>query len=680
MIRAFASLFLLSAAGVLAQTPKLPPATPKTAETPGIDLTALDRAANPCVNFYQYACGTWRKNNPVPPDRSLWSRASGLAEHNLDELHEILEKAQTNNPGRSTVEREIGDYYAACMDETAINAKGAKPLEPMLKQIADLPTKMAVTGELVNLQHAGVNAFFEFGSMQDAKDATQMIAGIDQGGLSLPDRDYYLKTDAKSVEIRAKFVDFVAKMFGLLGDSPETAAAKAKVVLSIETDLAKGSLDRVSRRDPNKIFHKYTVHELISLDPAVDWNNFFSSMGLPGLATLNVAVPPFMRQMESVMVLNSLPDLKTYLSWHVLNSFAPMLSAPFEDEAWAFYSKTLSGAQQQRPRWKRCVANTDRLLGDALGQLYVEKTFGAEGKERTLAMVREIETSMQQDIQTLDWMSEATKKQALVKLRALTNKIGYPNKWKDYSSVRITRDDALGDTVRLREWAVNYDLNKIGKPVNKDEWDMSPPTVNAYYNPQMNDINFPAGILQPPFYSNHFDDAANYGAIGAVIGHELTHGFDDEGRQFDASGNLRDWWTKQDATAFDDRAKCFVKEYSEFNAVDDVKVNGELTLGENVADNGGLRLAQMALMRALAKHSEPSIDNLTPEQRFFIAYGQAWCTNIRPELARMLATVDPHSPAEDRVNGVVSNSAEFQKAFSCKVGQPMVRAPACHIW
>lgn len=652
----------------------------KTAETPGIDLGALDRSVSPCADFYRYACGTWRKNNPVPPDRSGWGRFDELAERNREMLRNIATDAQNADAQRTPVQRQAGDFYSACMDQAAIDRKGALPIQPLLREIAGLPSKTAIGDELVSLQRRNVDVFFAFGAAQDAKDATQTIAEVDQGGISLPDRDYYLKIDAKSVEIRDKFAEHVRKMFALLGDSPETAGAKSKVVLRIETDLAKGSLDRVSRRDPGKVYHKYTVAQLISLDPAVDWQKFFNSMGLTGLSTLNVAFPPFMRQMESVMVQNSLADLKTYLSWHVLSSFAPMLSKPFVEENWWFYSKTLSGAEQQRPRWKRCIDNTDSLLGDALGRTYVERTFGAAGKERTLAMVREIEKSMATDIDSLDWMSEATRKQAFVKLRGITNKIGYPDKWKDYSSAKIERDDALGNVIRLREWAVNHDLAKIGKPIDRREWDISPPTVNAFYNPRMNDINFPAGILQPPFYSNNLDDAVNYGAIGAVIGHELTHGFDDEGRKFDAGGNLRDWWTAQDAKEFEKRAECMGKQYSGFTAVEDVKVNGELTMGENVADSGGLRLALMSLNRVLNGHDPGKIDGFTPEQRFFIGFGQIWCENIRPEFARMLAGVDPHSPPQFRVNGVLSNNPDFQKAFACKPGQPMVRAQACRIW
>lgn len=668
------SAFLFATISVAFGQASKPPAAPV------LDTSAIDRTVSPCSDFYRYACGSWMKANPIPPDQSQWGRFNELAERNRDILRDILEKARPANASRSGEERQFGDFYESCMDEAAVNAKGIAPLKPLLDEIAALKTKIAVTDAVISLHRRGIRVFFNFGSTQDAKDATKMIAEIDQGGLSLPDRDYYLKTDAKSVEIRDKFTAYVQRMFELAGDPSEVAAAKAKTVMRMETDMAKGSLDLVSRRDPNKTYHKYTVAQLISLEPGLDWQRFFTGLGVAGLETLNLTHPPFMRALESVTVQNSLDDIKTYLSWQVLDASAPNLSEPFVKENWGFYDKTLEGAEQQRPRWKRCVSRTDSFLGDALGKKYVERTFGAEGKQRTLAMVREIESAMERDIESLAWMTPATRKQALEKLHAITNKIGYPDKWKDYSNVKIARDDWFGNMLRIREWHVNYYLAKIGKPVDKAEWSMSPPTVNAYYNPQMNDINFPAGILQPPFYSNAAGDAPNYGAIGSVIGHELTHGFDDEGRQFDAAGNLRDWWTGADAKAFEQRADCIASQYGGYTAVDDVKVNGRLTLGENVADNGGVRIALMALNRVLGNSKPAAKDGFTAAQQFYLGFAQLWCSNTRPEFARMLAGVDPHSPAEFRVNGVLSNDPDFWKAFSCKPGQPMVRAEACRIW
>lgn len=647
---------------------------------PGFDVNALDRSVNPCVNFYQYACGTWLANNPIPPEYSRWGRFDELAERNREILRQILEQNTAPNPKRSAVEQKIGDYYAACMDEPAINKAGIAPLEPELKRIAAISNQTEFADELARLQSKGVGALFDFGSGPDFKNSSQVIAEADQGGLGLPDRDYYLKTDPKSVQLRTQYVAHVQKMFALLGEPPATAQSHANTVMEIETALAKGSMDRVARRDPQNVYHDMTVQELKSLSPAFAWPRYLAGIPAPRFQKLNVAAPTFFREMDTLLKTQGLDKWKTYLTWHLVHSQAGMLPSAFVDENFNFYGKILTGAKQLRPRWKRCVAYTDAQLGEALGQVYVDRTFGVEGKQRTLKMVKAIEAAMGDDVNRLPWMTKPTKDQALAKLNAIENKIGFPDKWRDYSSVKIVRTDALGNAERADAFEFRRQLQKIGKPVDRSEWEMSPPTVNAYYDPQLNTINFPAGILQPPFYDNHIDDAVNYGAIGAVIGHELTHGFDDQGRHFDAKGNLRDWWTPQDAQEFVKRAECFVNEYSKFTVDNGVHLNGKLTLGENTADNGGLRLAFMALMDALAGKTVRPIDGFTPEQRFFLGWGQIWCQNQTEEQARLGATIDPHSPGKYRVNGVVQNMPQFQSAFGCTVGQPMVSPNACRVW
>lgn len=646
----------------------------------GFDPNSLDRSADPCVNFYQYACGAWMKANPVPNDQSRWGRFDTLQERNRTVLQNILESASANLPGRTAIEQKIGDDYASCMDERTIDAKGLEPLKDYMDRIAAMGAKSGITDVVIRLYRSGVEPFFRFSSEQDAKDSTQVIAGLDQGGLGLPDRDYYFRTDEKSVEIRKKYVAYAQKMFELLGAPPDVAAKKAATIMTIETALAKGSFDLVARRDPNKVYHKLSVKELISLAPTFDWDKFFEGVGTPPIVSLDVSVPPFIRTMESVLVQSSLDDLKTYLTWNLANTSVITLPAPLQDANFDFYGRTLQGAKERRARWKRCVDLVDRELPDALGKKFVEKTLGEEGKRRSLQMVNALEKALERDIQSLDWITPKTKEQALVKLHAITNKIGNKEHWLDYANVKIARNDAHGNAERTSLFELQRQLGKIGKPVDKTDWGMSQPTVNAYYDPQENDINFPAGILQPPFWDNQLDDAVNFGAIGAVIGHELTHGFDDSGRQFDAQGNLRDWWTEADAKAFEQRTECLVKEYSSFTAVDDVKLDGRLTLGENTADNGGLRIAYMALLDTLGGKHPPKRDGFTAEQRFFLGWGQIWCENDTDEAKRLQAQANPHSLGEYRVNGVVSNMPEFQAAFACKAGQPMVRNPACRVW
>jgi putative endopeptidase len=645
---------------------------------PALDVTSMDRSIEPCVDFFAYACGGWIKNNPIPPDQSSWDTYSKMEDENRQRLRDILEAAALPNANRSAVQQKIGDYYASCMDDKAINAKSIEPLAGKLQRIAAIQSKADLADLAAGM--TGSNVLFNFGSIQDFRDANQEVADADQGGLGLPDRDYYTKEDAKSVELRKAYVAHVKKMFELLGDPPDTAAAEADTVLRIETGLAKGSMTRVERRDPKSLDHRMTSAELEKITPEFHWQAYFEKIGAPQLSSLNVAAPGFFKTLNEVLANQNLSDWKTYFRWHLVHAYAPDLSDPFLNESFAFYGKTLQGRQQLQPRWKRCTEEIDDNLGEALGQAYVEKYFSPQAKQEALKMVKEIEGAMEQDINGLTWMSPATKQQALTKLHSMANKIGYPDKWRDYSKLDIVRGDAIGNVARARRFEFNRDLAKIGKPVDRGEWDMTPPTVNAYYNDQMNDINFPAGVLQPPAFDPTSDAAPNYGDTGGTIGHELTHGFDDEGRQFDAHGNLRDWWTKEDAKEFEKRASCISNQYSSYTVIDDIKINGKLTLGEDVADLGGLILAYKAWKEDTEGQALQPIDGLTPAQRFFVGYGQSWCGEVRDETKRLRATVDPHSPEKYRTNGVVSNMPEFQEAFHCKAGAPMVNQNKCRVW
>ena len=646
--------------------------------TPALDVTAMDRSIDPCVDFFKYSCGGWIKNNPIPPDQSSWDLYSKMEDENKEKLRGILEAESPPDAGRTAVNQKIGDYYASCMDEKAIEDKGIEPLKLGLDRIAKIGSK----AELADVASAMAtqNVLFHFESIQDFRDASQVVANADQGGLGLPDRDYYMKTDAKSEELRKAYVAHVQKMFELLGDAPSTAAAEAQTVLRIETDLAKGSLTRVERRDPKNLDHKLSSSELQKISPEFQWQVYFTKVGLPSLSSLNVAVPNFFKTLNEEIGKDSLDDWKIYLRWHLVHANARYLSSSIFNENFAFFGKTLQGNEQPKPRWKRCTEDIDEFLGEALGQAYVEKYFPPRAKQEALTIVNEIRAAMEQDINSLSWMSPATKQQALAKLHSMANKIGYPDKWRDYSKLEIVRGDNLGNVEPARQFEFDRQLGKIGKPVDKGEWDMTPPTVNAYYNPQMNDINFPAGVLQPPAFDPDSDAAPNYGDTGGTVGHELTHGFDDEGRQFDAQGNLRDWWTADDAKQFEKRASCISDQYSKYVIIDDIKINGKLTLGEDVADLGGLLLAFMAWKEDTKNQKLDPIDGLTPEQRFFVGYGQSWCGHVRDESKRLRATIDPHSPEKYRTNGVVSNMPQFQEAFHCKAGQPMVNANRCRVW
>ncbi len=645
-----------------------------------LDLSVLDRTADPCVDFYQYACGGWLAKNPVPADQSSWGRFHELAERNRKILLGILDKAAVADAKRDPLDQKIGDFYASCMDESKAESLGSTPLAKDIADINAIASTKDLTLEIAKLHDGGMSSFFRFGSDQDFKDATKVIISFDQGGLGLPDRDYYLKDDAKTTELRGKYLAHITRMFGLLGEDATASAADAKTVLELETELAKSSQDKVARRNPDNVYHRMSFEELQKLAPNLDWKAFFAAISLKEDAGINVASPDFFKRTSELLAQYPLATWKTYMRWHLARGNSTLLSSAFVNENFDFYGKTLSGAKELRPRWKRCADLSDDDLGEALGRKYVELTFGKDGKDRTLAMVKNIEAALGEDIKALDWMSPGTKKLALKKLDAIENKIGYPEKWRDYSSVEILRGDALGNDRRASSFEFRRDIAKIGKPLDRTEWGMTPPTVNAYYNPSMNNINFPAGILQPPFFDKDLDDAVNYGAIGAVIGHEMTHGFDDQGRRFDGKGNLSDWWTENDAKEFEKRSACLVDQYSQYVATSDVKLNGKLTLGENTADNGGLRMSFMALEAENAGKTIPAIDGFTPEQRLFLGWGQVWCTNQTTEHMRLQALTDPHSLEHARVNGVLQNMADFAKAFSCKQGQPMVSANPCRIW
>jgi endothelin-converting enzyme/putative endopeptidase len=672
------AVIVLASAAVVAQTDS------KAAKAPvSFDKSAFDTTVKPCDDFYQYACGGWRKANPIPNDKSRWGRFNELDEYNQSVLHGILEKVAT--PGKHTaIEQKVGDFYAACMDEKKANELGTKPIQAQLDDIAKVANAKQLMLEIAKLQDQSVPALFRFGVGVDQHNATKHLADVDQGGITLPDRDYYIKDDAKSVETREKYIVHVQKMFQLMGENAEQATNDAKTVMEIETQLAKASMDRVMRRDPKNSDHIVQVSELLQMAPNFSFPEFFPATGVGTFDRVNISNPDFFKQVNPLIASVPLDNWKTYLRWKVVKSAAPWLSQPFFDENFDFSGRFMTGAKEPEARWKRCTQLTNRSLGEALGQLYVAQTFGPEGKERTLKMVKAIEQQMDNDIKTIDWMGPETKKQAFIKLQAIMNKIGYPDQWKDYSSVKVTRDDLLGNSRRAAKFEIDRNHNKLNKPVDRTEWGMTPPTVNAYYNAEENNINFPAGILQPPFFSKLVDDAVNLGGIGVVIGHELTHGFDDQGRKFDAQGNLTDWWTAEDGKKFEERAQCIADEYSGFTAVKDdkgeVKLNGKLTLGENTADNGGLHLAYLALEEIMGDKMNLPIDGYTPAQRFFIGYAQIWCQNQTDQIARQLAIIDPHSPGKYRVNGVVQNSPEFQKAYSCKAGDAMVSPKPCRVW
>jgi len=652
--------------------------------TPSLDVSAMDRSADPCDDLYQFACGSWLKNNPIPPDQQRWDVYGKLSADNQRYLWGILDDAAKNIANRTPTQQKIGDYFAACMDTDAVEKAGISPLKEDLARIADLRDKKALATVLGDMHQRVITGgmLFNSGVQQDAKDATKQIASVDAGGLGLPDRDYYVKTDAKSVEVREKYVEHITRMFMLLGEPTPTAKADAATVMRLETALAKASLTAVEKRDPYKVYHRETLASLSKMAPAFSWPAYFKSVGLNPQPWLNVSQPAFLKEMNARLAQESLPTIRTYLRWTVIAATAPYLSSPYVNESFAFNRKYMRGVEEDRPRWKKCVTWVDRDLGDALGREYVARTFTPDMKEKTVKMTRQIEDAMRARIGQLDWMSPDTKTQAVAKLEKIRNKVGYPDLWRDYSSLTIERSDFFDNVTAAVRFESLRQAAKIGKPVDRGEWGMSAPTVNAYYDASMNDVNFPAGVLMPPLYDAKSDDAPNYGDTGGTIGHELTHGFDDEGRQYDGDGNLRDWWTKDDAEKFEKRAQCIRDQYSQYTIVDDVKINGALTSGEDIADLGGELLAWMAWQDQTKAMRLAERDGLTPSQRFFVGFAQWACSNDRPESLRVNAVVDPHSPPRHRINGVAVNMPEFAQAFSCKVGAKLVKKPEdlCKVW
>jgi putative endopeptidase len=687
-------MLLLACLPLLLASPSLPAQQPAAAAPPAdvkplpsLDLSSIDLTADPCANMYKFACGHFSANHPIPPDQASVDPFHVLYNVDTQELNTILQQSQAGGTSRTPDQQKIGDYFKACMDTSLIQSEGLTPLQPLLHQIAALnsaPHPRAQLATLIGeLQRNNVDVFFGYGHQQDLKDSAKQIAVISQAGLGLPEKDYYLRTGDKDVKLRAEYVAHVAKMLTLSGTPADQAARDAQNILALETSLAKASLGAVDMRDPEKTYHLQPIATLTASLPGFNFTAFENAIHSPHIAEINNATPQFWPAMIHEIDTADIATIQAYLRYHLLTTFARSLSPALDDENFDFYSHILDGTPEQQPRWKRCASAVNGALGEALGKVYVERYFAGDSKAKTLEMVHDIESAMNRDIDQIDWMSPATKVRAHEKLAAVANKIGYPDKWRDYSKLIVKSDDPLGNQLRAEQFENDRQLNKIGKPVDRGEWDMTPPTVNAYYDPSMNNINFPAGILQQPFYDPTQDLAVNYGHIGAIIGHELTHGFDDEGRKFNGQGNLDNWWTPADLKNFEARTDCLANEYSGFTAVDNVKVNGRLTLGENTADNGGVFLAFMAyLQRAKDEHIDidKKIDNFTGPQRFYIAWAQNWCENTHPEAIRSLVLTDPHAPDPIRVDGVIQNQPGFAAAFGCKQPSPMVPATSCRVW
>jgi len=650
----------------------------------GFDLANLDRTVKPCDDFVRFAVGGWLKNNPVPADRSRWGYWDKVVDHNEEILRGVLEEASMNGqavPG--SVQQKIGDFYASCMNVERIEKEGLDPLQPELERIAALGSIADLTAEFARLQVRSISVPFSFGSFQDFKDSTRVIGMAYQDGLGLPDRDYYTKTDEKSQKLRDEYLQHIAKMFVLLGEEKTAAADEAKTVMVLETRLAQASITNVEQRDPANIYHKMSNAELKVLTPDFSWEAYFQGIGSPSLESINMAQPDFFKQVNAQLKETPLAVWKTYLRWHLIHEAAPALSAKFVDENFNFYGRALTGRTELLPRWKRCVQAADHQLGEALGQEYVKRAFPPEAKVRVLELIHNLNSALRDDLSTLDWMGPETRKQALAKLNAMALKIGYPDKWRDYSAYKVIRGPYIEDVMRGNEFEFRRDLAKIGKPLDRTEWGMYPQRVDAYYNGSMNEIVFPAGILQPPFFDPKRDDAMNYGSIGAVIGHEITHGFDDEGARFDAQGNLKNWWTPEDLKNFQARAACIVKQFDGFEVEPGLHENGKLVVGESIADLGGLTIAHAAYENSLeGKPKPPDIDGFTNEQRFFLSYAQTWAESEQPAAARLLVNEDPHALPRFRTRGPLSNMPSFSQAFGCSAGSPMAQAETirCKIW
>jgi putative endopeptidase len=658
-----------------------PASVPAATAVHGLDPADMDPTARACQDFYRFSDGGWLKRNPIPPEYPAWGTFSELADRNREAMRRILERLAKEKAAPGSDEQKLGDYYASCMDEASIETQGVKPIAPELEAIEGIHDLSSLRSELARLQTHGAGALFGFGSQQDRKNSNEVIAGASQGGLGLPDRDYYLKTDEKSETLRGQYVAHVTKMLTLLGDDPGKAAAEARVVLDIETKLARPSMTRVERRDPDATYHRMTVEELKALTPNFSWEAYFKELEAPPIAAVNIGQPKFFEAMDKELKATALADWKTYLRWHLVHAAAPGLSSRFVEENFNFYGRTLEGTKELQPRWKRCVQSTDRQLGFALGKLYVAEHFPPEAKARADQMVKNLVAALRDDLSTLPWMGAETRKAALEKLNAFTPKIGYPDKWRDYTPYKVERESYAVNVMNGALYEHHRDIDKIGKPVDRTEWGMTPPTVNAYYNAPRNEIVFPAGILEPPFFDAKADDAVNYGGIGAVIGHEMTHGFDDSGRKFDAQGNLKNWWTPEDLKNYQERATCVEKQFDGYVVEGDLHQNGKLVLGESIADLGGLTIAYKAFEKSLQGKPRPAnIDGFTPEQRLFLNWARVWATNARPEFERLQTNTNPHPLGRFRAIGAPSNIPEFAAAFGCKSGDPMVRAQRCLIW